>query len=323
VGAWIKQHPYLTGSLVLGLLVLYLILRGARSGGGTSTVIQSGGASDALQAAQLQATVQGNAIQAGADVQNNALAAALAAKSIDASTTLGVAGAQRDVALAGINAGAETADTQTAALLASNQAAFAADLQKTAIQTGGQVSIANTVAGAQVQIAGIQAPVQMAAIDAAVKTQADIDKTSVDLATINEAGAVTINGQNTARDTNVAQIQGNTLFGIADLQAGVQNNMINSETFLQGKALDIQGTLDQNTIEAHSAAINQFFQSLNSGVFNKGGEGGQNQTQVTTSLFGTPTPGATPGSPVAGFGSFLAGLGQALFGGAKLAAAVP
>lgn len=96
---WVKEHPYLAGSTVLGLLLLWWIYRN-RSGGASSassagTVDTSG--YDALAAANLQA---------GETLQLANLQAGVAAQGTDI---------QGQVALAQIAASENVADTQTAA----------------------------------------------------------------------------------------------------------------------------------------------------------------------------------------------------------------
>lgn len=76
--AWAKEHPYLAGSLAIGVFLLYLVWRGR-----SSAAAASGGAvygpSDALQAADLQAGAQLQMAQIGAGVQTGNTNAALAA----------------------------------------------------------------------------------------------------------------------------------------------------------------------------------------------------------------------------------------------------
>ncbi len=64
---WIQEHPYLSGTLAVGIIVLFLLFRRSNSGGsgGGNNVVYSGGASDvavqsgaALQYAQMSSQTQ-------------------------------------------------------------------------------------------------------------------------------------------------------------------------------------------------------------------------------------------------------------------------
>lgn len=324
VKVWVSSHPYLTGFLVLAAVVLFIIIRRAGSSISVSQPVNSG-----VSGAYLQAQEQKTALDAASNQQGAALAAALAAKQIDASTALQIAGAQRDVALFGIGKSAEVAEGQTAAGLASVQT-----------QVGGQIQIAGLSVARDIQLATIQAPILSEQIKAALASQKDIDATSlaiygiqaqrdvtlggqqVDIAGINANRDITINGQNTGAAVD-----------IAGLEAGVLTHQIDSSAFTQNHYLDIVHDLNAADLNYHKNTIDQLIASLNFGVFNKGGEGGANQVAIITTALGDPragiaaegnqnVPGNTLGGIFAGLGSMFAGVGTGLLGGAKLAAAV-
>jgi hypothetical protein len=85
---WIESHPYLTGGLVLALVVLFFLLRGSSSSSsGTTVSTVASGPSEALQAAGITAgtsqniaQIQANAqiAQSNVDLQTAALAAGVA-----------------------------------------------------------------------------------------------------------------------------------------------------------------------------------------------------------------------------------------------------
>lgn len=189
---WIRRHPYITGTLVL-LLVVYFVIRARRSATSGTQVIQAG-PSDAVQQAQVAAgaAVQQSQIQANA--QTNALNAALAAKQLDSATQEQIAQFQRDVALQSIVTQGNVAQGQTNAQL---QAAIA--------QVGGQVQIAGAESGAQVQIAGIQAGVSKAQIDANLKAILDQNATQISLADIASKTNISLADISSALQENLAQ----------------------------------------------------------------------------------------------------------------------
>ncbi len=84
----IEDHPYVSGSVVLGIIVLFFVSRS--SGSKTSapaTVVQGqSGPSDNVQVAELQAATAAAASQNAGILANNQLNAALAAKQLDATT---------------------------------------------------------------------------------------------------------------------------------------------------------------------------------------------------------------------------------------------
>ncbi len=99
IKAWVESHPYIAGSGLLAIIVLFFVFRGSSSSAATSTSavpVFSGGTSDAVQVAQLQAATSAAANQNAGILANNQLSAEIAAKQLDSQTaiTLGAQTAQ-------------------------------------------------------------------------------------------------------------------------------------------------------------------------------------------------------------------------------------
>lgn len=173
VKIWIETHPYLTGGLVL-LVILYFVLRG-RSSASTDqgTAIGSGLPSDSVQQAQIAAGVQSQGIQASMVAASNQNQADVARAQLDADTQVQIASAQRDVALQSIITGGQVATGQQATDLATAQA-----------NIGGQVTIAGIQGSTAEFISTGQNEVQSQQIAAALQAQQDNNATSIGLAGI-------------------------------------------------------------------------------------------------------------------------------------------
>lgn len=224
---WIKQHPYLSGGLVLALVVLFLIIRR----GGSSAPQGASGPSDALQAAALQAQVQGAAINASQAANAVNAQAAVATANSQAQAAVNIATLQANAAIAQVQSGTDQAAIAGQVQAAHDQLAASlgvassrdqlsgllATVQgQTTIQTtqandalsavnaqvAGQVQENQDTVSGQVQETGIQAGVQNNQIAAALAAQKDINATSV-----------AINGANSS-----------TQKYLADVAAGVVNN---------------------------------------------------------------------------------------------------
>lgn len=102
---WIEEHPYLTGGLVLGLLLIWFIVR-SRSASAATTSTVSTGPSDALQAAELSAGVQQQQAYLAAQTQIAGYGAAVNSQQLQSAAS---------VAASQLSAGVQT--TQTAAQL--------------------------------------------------------------------------------------------------------------------------------------------------------------------------------------------------------------
>ena len=99
---WVEEHPYLTGSLAVGIIVLFLVFRNSGSGSGSSTVY-AGGPSDvavqagsALQFAQMQSQTQIAGYNAAVNIRELEVAADVEKTRL-----------ARDVYLTGILSGAD------------------------------------------------------------------------------------------------------------------------------------------------------------------------------------------------------------------------
>lgn len=165
---WIEEHPYLTGSLVLAIIILYFVLSGSSSSSQTTAATSAGvggtglSSSDyaGLQAAQLASATQLQGQQNAATEQGNQLSAELAATQLQtqAQTTQSQLAAQ--VALQNI--------------VTSGQVQFGAQgtaAQIAQIQTGGQVQIAGIGAGENETITGLQQQTLQDQIAAGVQSQ--------------------------------------------------------------------------------------------------------------------------------------------------------
>lgn len=395
---WIKKHPYITGSLAIGLVILYIILRGNSSS--SPQVVQTG-PSDALQAADLQAQVQQQAIQTGAAAQSQQLDAALAAKQIDAATALAQQSSNQQVALKQledqtqiqtlaadiqkqqITAQQDVATQSINAQLQEAQFASIDDVTKTqaaisiaGIQSAAQVSLGEAQINGQVQIAGLQADVaklsitdQLAGLKDTNATQINLAQISSDLqkflsnnatglATLQTTDAYNLGYQKNSNDLALGLDQdltariinasnNSTLYGITQLNDATASHLSDNQllgllnnnstalsiaglnTSVQLHGIDVLGGVYNNLIttsgqvaitQSNNASLN-FTSLLNSltgltagGVFNKGGEGGANQVQIWTSIFGTPQTGALQANPI---NTLFAGIPQdlsAIFG---------
>lgn len=325
--AWIEEHPYMAGGLVLLIVVLIYVF--VRRGGSSSQVIQTG-PSEGLVGAQLSAAVRLAEINAGANAQGNALNAAIAAKKIDAQTTLAVSGAQKDVALTGI---LTTGQTQ--------RDAIDATLQASQYSTQAVVQQQRIAADAGVRVAGIQADVLNEKSRNELAAQGIVSKASVDMAGINAlvdsertkaalAGLLDINrtsfltaSDEHSRDIQIAQVSGDTSKTIARLDAEtkqlgttVAGNVYTDFINTQGRNVD-NYINTQGQIKAQQGNI--VYGLVSSGQINKGGEGGLNQTSIIDSFLGNFTGGAvaagsqtpdTPGTTLSAGAQFTAGLAK-------------
>ncbi len=379
---WLKEHPILSGVLVLAAIFLFVILR---RGGGSQPV--SSGPSEALQAAQMQAGLQQAQIDAASNANTQGLNAALAAKGLDTSAQMDaihtLAQAQTDQAVIGAGSSnyqaslaADVANHQTTASLTASLAATDASLalgttqandalQGLQAQYSSATDIAQINATGATDIAGIQADVTKAGFAEDLSKQRDIDAASiaingqntsrdVSVAGINadvaktgfwdslqavlsnnatataindsnnqtaiavtQIGAnrdVTINGQNTSRDVDVAQITSD---------AGIANTKTIADLYSQ--LIDAQHDIANNQISATSTLQENLLQDFHTTDFNRGGQGGANQVAAWSALFGQPTVGAAAEQAGGGgfnWGNLLTGIGNLLGGAGKVVAAV-
>lgn len=274
---WIEEHPYLTGSVVLAVIVGYFLLS---SGSSSSSVASSPAVvSDATdQSQQLAASAQMQQLQNNATLTQNAINEQLAEKQIDANTSTTASNLASQVQLQNIYSSAEVADHSTDISLQLAQA-----------QVGGQVQLATIGAASNEKIAGIQADVTNQQTAAALAAQKDIDTASV-----MQTQLTTSSATQQLQD----QINGNLAYGkmafdnsvdLANINAGVENNAINT-----------QGAIDISQTQATSTLKQSLVTLLGTGILNKGGEGGSNQTSAFNDLVnGNPYAPATVQS---GFG---------------------
>ncbi len=329
---WIREHPYLAGTLAVFVVVLFLVFRARSSASTSQQVAVASGPSDALQAASLQAQVQQQGIQAAADVSSQQTGAALAAHLADVQASLAQTSAARDVGLQAILTQGSTADYTAAA-----------GLQAVEAQTGAAVNIADTQAGAGVQVAaiqgstavqlaGIQAPVYQAQIAAALAATENTNATSLGIAGIQ--GAVTISGQQTSlaasQDANAtaAKINEQNVGGavqVAEIQAGTQNLAITTAGDVSSHLIASQQEIASEQNTTYGNIWDQFFANLSAGTFNKGGSGGANQVSVVGAFTGQPSVGAPAQAAQAASQNAWSSFWNGLFGaGAKVAtAAIP
>ena len=239
---WIKKHPYISGSLVL-LVVVYFVVR--NSVGGSQQVTGTTGPSEALQAANLQASVQKDAIASQLRAQQMQLDAALAGKNIDAATALEIAKTQKDVANASLASQDAQARTTLEAILAqiTGQNTLAginagAAQGMAQINADGSARIASINAGAATGIAGIQAGVNMANIAAQLEASKLATAAGVTIAGYGANVEITRSNNSllglydnnlTARD--LATIGAKSDFDLATIGAGVANYKTATDSF--------------------------------------------------------------------------------------------
>lgn len=320
---WIQEHPYLSGGLVLSLLVLYLLLR--RSGGGTSVV--STGPSEALQAANLQAQTQQAGISAAANAQTQTLQAALAAKQIDAQVTqnaidattqqasiaaamnLGIAKLSADAQLSAIDIGAQRDITVSGQQsdAAKYIASVTADAQ-TKIAEGAyarDISVAGIGAARDVSVAGIQSTTLQAQYAAALATQKDIDATSLGINRDNWSGAAAL-----------ASIQAGVDMHISDNNTGVANNYINTQGAVQLADLTFAHDIQSQSIGAQFQLQSQNQSSFWASVMgnDRWGNGNQ-QVAALSAIVGQPAIGVAASSASAVQAQATASNWSAFWGG--------
>lgn len=309
---WIKEHPYLTGGLVLGLLVLFLIFR--RSGSASAPPqYQNAGPSEALQATQLQTGAALQAAQISATAHTNEVNAQVAAAQISANRDVTIASLKQQEDLQNIVTSGQVQLHSTDAALASVQA-----------QIGGQVQLADINAGRDVAIANSQADVMKTEYEDATKQQAiisgaateqtritaDTQKAIADYqfqtqyADIWAKEAETVNAQN--RSADIAYTQITTAGDVAKTGIAAQADVTKN-------AQDVYGDIYSNFLDNQAQQEHDITSLVASGQINKGGAGGQNQVQLLTSVFGHEgMPGAVESS---GFNINIPGVGGFGFGG--------
>jgi len=310
---WISEHPYLTGSLVLGGIVLLFVLRGSGSGSQGTQVVNSG-PSDSLQAMQLQSAASVQNTNTAATVAISQYNAAVASKQIDANTEVQKDYLAQQVALQSIYSNQAVSQYHDDTSLKLAQA-----------QVGGQVQLAQIGADKDERIAGIQADVSKSNAVAALAAQRDIDAAATAQKQIEGTTAITLNQSNndTAIRINQDTIKGNLDYtqlynqgqvDLATIDAGVKNNYINAQKDLYSQELTNEHDANQNAYQYKQSVSDQILSFLKGGGFNKGGEGGTNQVSISNVLLGgngyappTQNSGFSFGVSIPGVGSVGAG----------------
>jgi hypothetical protein len=246
--AWIKQHPYLSGGLVLGLIVLIFVYRdyesaAAANAANAAASTTAAGPDDAQVAAeaalgQAQAAVQAQQDQDNAAVQAN-------------QTNANAATQQSANELSAVQSTnqAQTAQTTTVAN---------AQLQAAQSQIAGQVSAANEAADAQVDIAGINAgaDTQIAGIQAGVS----IDQINANLAGLENTNATQLSITNSNNQVPITESNNELTLGLntnltnyEELQNNNQTSIVldqqNNGLALAEAGLAYQGLLSTNGLD--------------------------------------------------------------------------
>jgi hypothetical protein len=236
--AWIKDHPYETGALVLVVIGgSYVILSSSSGASGSATAAQSGTASsssyyaDQLQLDQLNA-------------QQGAQAATLQAQTDQANIQASVANNQTQAQLSAVQI------QNTSAVQAATIAAGVADTA-----TAAQVAVTNAQTAAQVSVASLQAGVTNA--QTAGQVQENSDNLAAVLGLVSSQNAVQVNAQNDAlatvqtNDQTAVDLSGQQydyLSNTATLQAGVDTTELNDATTVETQAQKNQLALAQTII---------------------------------------------------------------------------
>lgn len=276
---WIREHPYLSGGLVLAIIVFFVIYN--RSSSSASTVTSTG-PSEALQAAQLSANVQQAQVSAAATGQANQLQASLNAQSTQIQGQIDIAAMQRDVALQSIlstqqstnlqtvTAG-DVAQTQTAAQVTEAGYGLQLGLAQNATVNAGQqlqAQVAQGATAAQVTIAGTQAQVAEDQSNNALAAQKVISSAALQqtqATTAASTAAARIAGT-TSQAQIAASVEANQnayQLGIntnllalneAGINADVQKTAIAATAGAQTHAIDVQGAVASQALDVTNNA---------------------------------------------------------------------
>lgn len=326
---WIKEHPYLSGTLVLLLVVLFFLFR--RGASQSTSGVTAGGQyipSDAVQTAQLAAGVQSQQTQAASILQTNEINAALAAKELEAQTAVTVAGLQSHVQLQNIITSGEVAQGNTNAELTAALAATGAQVRiadmayssenyKAGVaghvaeeQSANALESTRSTNAAAVQIAGIQGDVTKYGIDAATLTELARTAAGVTVAGYSLEGLENTNA--TALDIVKTQTSGAETIN-------AQNQQTNQLAITTGGQVSIAGIQGQVDLAEYLATLksNDFTAVVNSvGDLSKGQS--RNERAAVLSNLVAPGTGAAIEAPIteqAGGNSFSS-IVSSIFGGA-------
>jgi hypothetical protein len=297
---WIKEHPWIAaiGGLAVFLFVYILRSGGSSSGSSGGTTYVSSGPSDAVQQAGIAASAQTAQAQAAATVAAQQTQAQYNVAVLDQQNKQQQNDIAGSVALEQERDALSVANLQYSSATAINDSNNAAAVRQADIGANAQADIADTAAKTQAAIAGVNAAAsvsinnqnqhtQQAQINAAsaafehqLETEAAIAagnqgvvnaQTAADLAKVGIAGGVAEYNTNAAVVNNQNVIAGTVAINQANANAATQ----------------ISGQQTAGQVSTIQSLIN----SINSGVFNKGGSGGTNQVSAISAVLGQPAIG--------------------------------
>jgi hypothetical protein len=201
---WIKEHKWLTGGLVVGLFVLYLVVRRLASGGGSTSIQQA--AINPTSTDTSAQDAQNAQIQAQLSALDKQLAGALAAKQIDAQ----VATHNVDTQLAGLKDTNAATTSQTGIVAGAN-------VEVTRLNTTAAVGIAGLETGRDITVAGIQKDIKFEEFRTALLSQLDVDRTKLAMEGLDTTRDVDVTTLLTNRDIQVAGIGANRDINLANI----------------------------------------------------------------------------------------------------------
>lgn len=351
---WVKSHPLYDALALVGLfIVIYLFrsLGGSSAGGGVQYV--SSGPSDAVTESQIAASAQAAQTQAAATVQAQQLQAQYNATVLQTqqqeqanALAAGVANNQTGASVQEASLAADVANNQTAGQVSISNTAASTQQAITIAGDNSQVDIANLQTSGAVAINGQNQQTQQTQIAASqstlseqLATDAQINEqdTGAQVALANTAAGVLNTQTNAAAGVQNGQTAATLRLGLAS--AGVQNNATaaNLQLGLAGiagtTAIDSQElTSDTSIANAgyayESGVASEILQGVNSGVYNKGGQGGSNQVSAAATVTGTQNIGVaaqgasssfaqsnSPGSIISSFSSLFGKIGSGVAAG--------
>ena len=309
---WIEEHPYIFGSAILGVIILYFLLSssGSSSSPAASQGVGGSGLSSSdyasLQEAQIQAGAQQYAQQNAATEQNNTLSAQLAATQLQTQAQTQGEQLAANVQLQNILTAGQVQDTSTAGQVTLGENTNATNLSLAQVQTGGQVQLAGISAQENEYTAGTQAQTLEDEYSSAVQSQGIISQAQTSQAQITA---------NTQQDiaNYAAQVQLGQQ-GVTNLQTLTTGQVENNAITTQGEEYNtgVAGNVSeqQNYLTYLQGVQQQGVSLVQSGALNKGGSGGANQVSFLSTLFGGSGAAPTPTSSGFNFGISIPGVGS-------------
>lgn len=274
---WIREHPFLSGGLVLAIIVFFVVYRRSSDRG---SAVTSTGPSEALQAAQLSANVQQAQVSAASTAQTNQLQASLTAQSTKLQGEIDIAAMQRDVALQDILSTQQTTNLKTATAGSVAEAQVSRDVtiagygrdvalaqnQTVAMGEQLQADVARGVTAAQITIAGTQAQVAEEQSANALAAQKTISSTALQQTQASTAASTAIAriagttaqaqiaASNAANDEAYKLAINTNLLKLneAGITADVQKTAIAAATGVQTHGIDVQGAVAQHALDVTS-----------------------------------------------------------------------